>query len=227
MEYAESISSAEQESLAESLGPLLEEGEIPLFLTPAKIRFTHFYLLLTDQRGLRIDTQTYALDSEAFRYENIKDIADLMGTVVITQKGAKDFAVVIEKSDRKKVVELVKEYKEFFAPSTDSEPGKGSVDYDAFFAETDVAINMMAFTKKYGFSKAAKKAIYENSMNGKAPWFVIASGTMGTLAAYENELIIAKTGAMTGLMSSVTFDGRFWGLKREFCVGICLQNAGF
>lgn len=76
-----------------------------------------------------------------------------------------------------------------------------------FFANTDVVLSQL-ITKKFGFSKAAQKAIEENSIGGVAPWFVLACGADGTLAAYENELLIVKTGALTGIMSAATGGGR-------------------
>jgi hypothetical protein len=55
---------------------------------------------------------------------------------------------------------------------------------------------------------------------------VVAAGTDGALAAYEDELIIAKTGAMTGFMSSATGGGRITHFPYRQIVAI-EYNGGF
>ncbi len=42
----------------------------------------------------------------------------------------------------------------------------------------------------------------------EAPWFVLTTGSTGFLAAFEDRLLIAKTGAMAGFMAGATGGGR-------------------
>lgn len=51
-------------------------------------------------------------------------------------------------------------------------------------------------------SKAASKAIYRQCSHGEAPWFILSPGAgMGVLAAFENRLVIIKTGLVPGFMA--------------------------
>jgi hypothetical protein len=96
---------------------------------------------------------------------------------------------------------------------------------DEFFANTDIVIASTS-TKKFGLSGKAKQTIFENSSSRIAPWFVLASGTDGVLAAYEKELIIVKVGALTGLFSSATGGGRITHIPYRQIVSI-EYNGGF
>jgi hypothetical protein len=78
---------------------------------------------------------------------------------------------------------------------------------DEFFTDTEIIFDA-GTTKKFGFSSSLQKTLISNSPQGKAPWLIITSGAHGALAAYDNELIIAKVGALTGLMSGATGGGR-------------------
>lgn len=51
-------------------------------------------------------------------------------------------------------------------------------------------------------TKVASKAIYRQCSQGEAPWFILCPGAgMGVLAAFDNRLVIIKTGAITGFMA--------------------------
>ena len=78
---------------------------------------------------------------------------------------------------------------------------------DEFFVDTEIIFDATT-TKKFGFSSSLQKTLISNSPQGKAPWLVVTSGAHGALAAYDSELIIAKVGALTGLMSGATGGGR-------------------
>ena len=96
---------------------------------------------------------------------------------------------------------------------------------DDFFANTNIVIASSS-TKKFGLSGKAKQTIFENSSSGIAPWFVMASGSDGVLAAYEKELIIVKVGALTGFLSSATGGGRITHIPYRQIVSI-EYNGGF
>jgi hypothetical protein len=96
---------------------------------------------------------------------------------------------------------------------------------DEFFVNTDIVIASTS-TKKFGLSGKARQTIFENSSSGIAPWFVLASGTDGVLAAYEKELVIVKVGALTGLLSSATGGGRITHIPYRQIVSI-EYNGGF
>ena len=78
---------------------------------------------------------------------------------------------------------------------------------DEFFVDTEIIFDATT-TKKFGFSSSLQKTLISNSPQGKAPWLVVTSGAHGALAAYDSELIIAKVGALTGLMAGATGGGR-------------------
>ena len=95
---------------------------------------------------------------------------------------------------------------------------------DSFFDETKIVYSSV--TTKFGFNRPSQEVFKNSSTSGKPPWLVVAAGTDGALAAYEDELIIAKTGAMTGFMSSATGGGRITHFPYRQIVSI-EYNGGF
>jgi hypothetical protein len=106
-----------------------------------------------------------------------------------------------------------------------NDPGREMAETSAFFSSTDVVLSSTV-TKKYGFSNKVQKTIEENSLGGTPPWFVLVCGAEGSLAAYENELLIVKTGAMSGLLTGATGGGRITHFPYRQVTAV-EYNAGF
>ena len=123
-----------------------------------------------------------------------------MGVIVVTGD-FKDFRSAVDKEDANQIKELAPQLGLPIAGGSTINSGT-----DTFFDNTKIVYS--SNTKKFGFNKASQEVFKNSSTSGKPPWLVVASGTDGALAAYEDELIIAKVGAMTGFMSSATGGGR-------------------
>lgn len=95
---------------------------------------------------------------------------------------------------------------EHVAPAPVPSPSTAS-SLSSYYSSTEIVISSTA-SKTKGFSEVAKKAIQENAPSGESPWFVLASGTDGVMAAFQKELLIVKVGAMTSFMSGATGGGR-------------------
>lgn len=57
-------------------------------------------------------------------------------------------------------------------------------------------------------SAKAKKTIREHAHETEKPWLVLGSGVAGVLAAFDDRVMIVKTGAMTSYMAGVFLGGR-------------------
>lgn len=68
---------------------------------------------------------------------------------------------------------------------------------------TDAELGIWEDTVVKGrLTKVASKAIYRQCSQGESPWFILCPGAgMGLLAAFDNRLVIIKTGALTGFMA--------------------------
>lgn len=124
---------------------------------------------------------------------------------------------------KKEIAEQIKQLApELALPLTEGSTVNRGV--DSFFDETKIVYSSV--TTKYGFNRPSQEVFRNSSTSGKPPWLVVAAGTDGALAAYEDELIIAKTGAMTGFMSSATGGGRITHFPYSQIVSI-EYNGGF
>ncbi len=141
-----------------------------------------------------------------------------MGIIVITGN-FKDFRSAVTKEDANQIKELAPQLGLPVAGESTASAG-----IDTFFDETKIVYSSV--TKKYGFNRPAQEVFKNSSTSGKPPWLVVAAGTDGALAAYEDELIIAKVGAMTGFMSSATGGGRVTHFPYRQIVAI-EYNGGF
>ena len=147
-----------------------------------------------------IDVKNPEKKNRTIPINQMKKITFSMGTMQITGD-FKMFTVGTKKEDATNLRQLAPECG--LPIDVESTVNEG---IDVFFDDTKIVYSSM--TKKYGFNKASQEVFKNSSSSGKPPWLVVAAGTDGALAAYENELIIAKTGALTGFMSSATGGGR-------------------
>ena len=74
-------------------------------------------------------------------------------------------------------------------------------------------------------SKKALEQIRKHARAGERPWFVLSSGTGGVLAAFDDRLLIIKTGALTSMMAGSLGGGRTTTFEFAHVTGI-EYNAG-
>ena len=165
-----------------------------------------------------IDVKNPEKKNRTIPINQMKKITFSMGTMQITGD-FKMFTVGTKKEDATNLRQLAPECG--LPIDVESTVNEG---IDVFFDDTKIVYSSL--TKKYGFNKPSQEVFKSSSTSGKPPWLVVAAGTDGALAAYDDELIIAKTGAMTGFMSSATGGGRITHFPYRQIVAI-EYNGGF
>jgi hypothetical protein len=157
-------------------------------------------MTLTADTFYYIDVKKPEKKNRTIPIDQMQKFSFSMGVIQITGD-FKSFSAGAKKDDIAKLKELAPQIG--LPIDVESTVNEG---INVFFDDTKIVYSSL--TKKYGFNKPSQEVFKSSSTSGKPPWLVVAAGTDGALAAYEDELIIAKTGAMTGFMSSATGGGR-------------------
>ena len=175
-------------------------------------------MTLTADTFYYIDVKKPEKKNRTIPIDQMQKFSFPMGVIQITGD-FKSFSAGAKKDDIAKLKELAPQIG--LPIDVESTVNEG---INVFFDDTKIVYSSL--TKKYGFNKPSQEVFKSSSTSGKPPWLVVAAGTDGALAAYEDELIIAKTGAMTGFMSSATGGGRITHFPYRQIVAI-EYNGGF
>ena len=175
-------------------------------------------LAFTQHNLYLVDIKNPEKKNRVIPINQMEKIEFSMGVIVVTGE-FKIFRSTVKKEDANQIKELANQLALPIAGGSTSNAG-----VDTFFDDTKIVYS--SNTKKFGFNKPSQEVFKNSSTSGKPPWLVVAAGTDGSLAAYEDELIIAKVGAMTGFMSSATGGGRITHFPYRQIVSI-EYNGGF
>jgi hypothetical protein len=141
--------------------------------------------------------QEVALQSIS-RVATYRPMANFAALVVTTQGMDNQFGVLGDQCDD--TVELIDRLRLGNAPD-ESSPVTSGTPEERYFAGTTV-VGRVPKGKGY-------QAIRDAAATGERPWLVIHDGSgSGSLAAFEDRLIIAKTGGWTGLTAGAMGGGR-------------------
>ena len=195
--------------MAEAIGSTTE----PVYMWSAVQGLVAF----TDSNLYYVDFKNPEKKNQTIPIAQMTNVKFSLGVMTVTGD-FKQFVIGCKKETAEQIKELAPK---LALPLTE---GSKNTRIDSFFDETKIVYS--SSTTKYGFNRPSQEVFKNGSTSGKPPWLVVAAGTDGALAAYEDELIIAKTGAMTGFLSSATGGGRITHFPYRQIVSI-EYNGGF
>ena len=195
--------------MAEAIGSTTE----PVYMWSAVQGLVAF----TDSNLYYVDFKNPEKKNQTIPIAQMTNVKFSLGVMTVTGD-FKQFVIGCKKETAEQIKELAPK---LALPLTG---GSKNTRIDSFFDETKIVYS--SSTTKYGFNRPSQEVFKNSSTSGKPPWLVVAAGTDGALAAYEDELIIAKTGAMTGFLSSATGGGRITHFPYRQIVSI-EYNGGF
>ena len=195
--------------MAEAIGSTTE----PVYMWSAVQGLVAF----TDSNLYYVDFKNPEKKNQTIPIAQMTNVKFSLGVMTVTGD-FKQFVIGCKKETAEQIKELAPK---LALPLTE---GSKNTRIDSFFDETKIVYS--SSTTKYGFNRPSQEVFKNGSTSGKPPWLVVAAGTEGALAAYEDELIIAKTGAMTGFLSSATGGGRITHFPYRQIVSI-EYNGGF